>query len=57
MDVNMLQNMKRRFKTLRKLAEENNGYIEPTLYDVEIDEILEVLELAINITTTKELLK
>lgn len=57
MNKNMLQNMKRRFETLRKLAEKNNGYIEPTLYDVEIDEILEALELAINVTTTKELLK
>lgn len=57
MDVNMLQNMKKRFENLKKLAYKNNGYIQPTLYDVEIDEILEVLELAINIATTKELLK
>lgn len=57
MDVNMLQNMKRRFEILKKLAYKNNGYIQPTLYDVEIDEILEVLELAINIATTKELLE
>ena len=47
-DETMLQNIKKRFENLKKLASKNNGYIEPTLYDVEIDEILIALNIAIN---------
>ena len=43
-DKVVLQNTKKRFENLRKLADKNNGYIEPTLYDVEIDEIIQALQ-------------
>ena len=44
-DKIMLQNSKKRFENLRKLADKNNGYIEAVLYDIEIDEILEHLRV------------
>ena len=33
-----------RFKSLKKLAKKNKGYIEPTLYECEIETIIKALE-------------
>ena len=33
-----------RFKSLKKLAKKNKGYIEPTLYECEIENIIKALE-------------
>ena len=55
MDKVMLKNMKKRFEILRKLADKNNGCVEPVLYDIEIDEILEALDIALASIYFKEI--
>ena len=54
-DKIMLENSKKRFENLRKLADKNNGYVEAVLYDVEIDEILEALDIAMASIYFKEI--
>ena len=42
----MLENLKKCFENLRKIADKNNCYVESVLYDIEIDEILKALDIA-----------
>lgn len=54
-DKTILENSKKRFENLRKLTDKNNGYIEVVLYDIEIDEILEALDIAMASVYFKEI--
>ena len=51
----MLENSQKCFENLRKLADKNNGYVESVLYDIEIDEILKALDIAIASVYFKEM--
>ena len=44
-----IKNSLKRFKSLKEIAENNNGYIEPTLYVSEIEVIIQALENHIKI--------
>ena len=39
-----VENSFKRFKALKELAKNNKGYIEPTLYESEIETIIQALE-------------
>lgn len=44
-----VENSFKRFKALKELAKNNKGYIEPTLYESEIETIIQALEKQIKI--------
>lgn len=47
-------NSLKRFRSLKELAEKNNGYIEPTLYVSEIETIISALEIPTDRDVAKE---